>query len=146
MKAWRAGTFEEHEFTHASQLATYTAIHKWLNYHEGPASEYECEECTQLADDRCYVGDCPDEQRTPNRGNFCPHPEHYITLCRKHHRQLDLESYRRPPATHCKRGHEFTPENTITSKGGRRRCRICKMKRDRISRQRRRQQRFDSTS
>lgn len=27
--------------------------------------------------------------------------------------------------THCKRGHEFTPENTITISGGYRSCRIC---------------------
>lgn len=27
--------------------------------------------------------------------------------------------------THCKRGHEFTPENTTFLKGGGRRCRIC---------------------
>ena len=27
--------------------------------------------------------------------------------------------------THCKRGHEFTPENTIPARGGGRRCREC---------------------
>ena len=36
-----------------------------------------------------------------------------------------------PPAvnvmkTHCKRGHEFTPENTYITKGGNRSCIICK--------------------
>ena len=29
-------------------------------------------------------------------------------------------------ATHCKRGHEFTPENTIAQPSGRRRCRTCR--------------------
>lgn len=28
--------------------------------------------------------------------------------------------------THCHRGHEITPENTIVENGGHRRCRICK--------------------
>lgn len=32
---------------------------------------------------------------------------------------------RRRAATHCKRGHEFTPENTYIHHG-RRRCRTCK--------------------
>lgn len=27
--------------------------------------------------------------------------------------------------THCKRGHEFTPENTYRTKNGRRQCRAC---------------------
>jgi len=27
--------------------------------------------------------------------------------------------------THCMRGHEFTPENTIVEKSGKRKCRIC---------------------
>ena len=27
--------------------------------------------------------------------------------------------------THCKRGHEFTPENTRITTGGRRNCRVC---------------------
>lgn len=31
----------------------------------------------------------------------------------------------RPVATHCKHGHEFTPETEVTFKGGFRTCRIC---------------------
>lgn len=34
--------------------------------------------------------------------------------------------------THCKRGHEFTPENTIRTKGGRN-CRECQRMHDRAS-------------
>lgn len=30
-----------------------------------------------------------------------------------------------PPQTHCKRGHEFTPENTYVQKNGSRQCRAC---------------------
>lgn len=42
-----------------------------------------------------------------------PAAEHYAT--RRHRNSMK---------THCKRGHEFTPENTIRH-GGRRECRIC---------------------
>jgi Recombination endonuclease VII len=31
----------------------------------------------------------------------------------------------KPPATHCKRGHEFTPENTGASSSGGRFCKTC---------------------
>lgn len=34
--------------------------------------------------------------------------------------------------THCKRGHEFTPENTYYIKSGGRMCRICKLMNERI--------------
>lgn len=34
-------------------------------------------------------------------------------------------SWMRPKPTHCKGGHEFTPENTRTDSKGRRVCRIC---------------------
>jgi hypothetical protein len=30
------------------------------------------------------------------------------------------------PLTHCKRGHEFTPENTLPNTGGYRTCRLCR--------------------
>jgi hypothetical protein len=40
------------------------------------------------------------------------------------------------PRTHCKRGHEFTPENTYVM-GGARRCRTCVLAANRASYQRR---------
>lgn len=38
----------------------------------------------------------------------------------------------RPLATSCKRGHEFTPENTHIEADGHRRCRTCRRERQRI--------------
>jgi hypothetical protein len=35
------------------------------------------------------------------------------------------------PKTHCKRGHEFTPENTYVRPNGTKACRICTRKQDR---------------
>lgn len=39
--------------------------------------------------------------------------------------------------THCKYGHEFTPENTIYQKNGQRNCRTCRRALDRQRRRRR---------
>jgi hypothetical protein len=36
-----------------------------------------------------------------------------------------------PRRTHCKRGHELTPENTMTDADGNRRCRTCENERQR---------------
>jgi hypothetical protein len=37
------------------------------------------------------------------------------------------------PKSHCKRGHEFTPENTYIPPGGGKRCRTCHREKARIS-------------
>jgi hypothetical protein len=43
----------------------------------------------------------------------------------------------RPRPTHCKHGHEFTPENTIEFKNGKRKCRTCRNEYDRRRRRER---------
>ena len=48
---------------------------------------------------------------------LCINPEHLISVTKKEHGKLGLK-------THCKRGHEFTEENTWKYKG-KRWCRIC---------------------
>jgi hypothetical protein len=58
------------------------------------------------------------------RNRLCVNPAHLepVTL---------IENIRRARPTHCKHGHEFTPENTISvrSRPGRRHCRKCKYER-----------------
>lgn len=39
-------------------------------------------------------------------------------------------------ATHCSRGHEFTPENTLSRSDGKRRCRTCHREREAARRKR----------
>jgi hypothetical protein len=39
----------------------------------------------------------------------------------------EAEGMRNQKHTHCRKGHELTPENTITDKHGDRRCRICRI-------------------
>ena len=48
-----------------------------------------------------------------------------------------VPQYKRPQQTHCKRGHELTPENTYVRKNGVRRCKTCQLagQRERYRRQ-----------
>jgi hypothetical protein len=56
----------------------------------------------------------------------CINPDHLEALKQADHmRCVDHISYHNASKTHCKWGHEFTSENTLTPKDGRRRCRLC---------------------
>lgn len=70
------------------------------------------------------------------RNRACVNPSHLevVTKAENNRRATAV----RKLATHCKRGHEFTPDNTI-SKGGARACRTCV---DRMERLRVRLRRF----
>lgn len=66
----------------------------------------------------------------------CVNPDHLTLMSRNEHASLhNLTNHWRKRVKHCKRGHEFTPENTFMA-GGQRRCRICSNKWCRESRQR----------
>ncbi len=77
-----------------------------------------------------FVGPIPDGFYMDHlcRVPSCVRPEHLEPVTP---RENVLRGYS-PPAmrarqTHCKWGHEFTPENTIITRGGRgRRCRACR--------------------
>src|SRR5215471_16730756 len=58
------------------------------------------------------------------RNSLCCNPVHLEPVTQSVN---ILRGRPRKPRTHCKRGHELTPENTMIQKGDkRRRCRICK--------------------
>ena len=64
----------------------------------------------------------------------CVKPDHLEVLRRSHHMKLS-----RPRIiTHCKRGHEFTPENTFHMNSGSRLCRECDRARGREKSKRKR--------
>lgn len=77
-----------------------------------------------------FVGPIPDglelDHLCRNRG--CVNPEHLEPVTRGENLRRIPQEARPPhmqPRTHCKRGHEFTPENTgVNSKG--RFCRTCR--------------------
>lgn len=62
----------------------------------------------------------------------CVNPEHLEAVTNKENLRRGATATQ--PATHCKRGHEFTADNTaIQGSTGRRRCRTC---RDQYARER----------
>lgn len=65
------------------------------------------------------------------RNRACCNPEHLEPVTRKENTRRGLRGpgWGERDITHCKRGHEFTPENTYRSKVGRV-CRACKLARD----------------
>jgi hypothetical protein len=62
------------------------------------------------------------------RNKRCSNPDHLeaVTFAENTRR----ENAQRPVATHCPRGHEWTPANTYSQSNGRRTCRACRRMRD----------------
>jgi hypothetical protein len=67
----------------------------------------------------------------------CVNPDHLDVVIRKEHqnrhdKNIATINWKK---THCKNGHEFTPENTYWTPDGRRDCRICRRQHERQWRQ-----------
>lgn len=125
MDAWRAGQIQPRIMKPPTGV-TYISMHHWLLYNLGSASLQQCVDCGKQAKHWSYLEGCPDEQRDEKRGTYCPHPEHYSPRCVKCHHAHDKPALKRKPKTHCKRGHEFTLENTYRKPNGNRGCKICR--------------------
>lgn len=108
-------------------VVSYGGAHRRVSAAKGRAREHECVSCGRRAAHWAYMGTDPDElteemvvRGNPHRLTYSMDPEHYRPMCQGCHQALDREL-----ATHCGRGHEFTPENTFTRKDGGRECRAC---------------------
>lgn len=101
------------------ERASYNAAHLRCKRDRGPVQVKACVDCGRPADDWSYNHDDPDELISPEGLPYSLSPSHYSPRCRSCHRRLDA---RRP--THCKWGHEYTPENTYEWRGSRH-CRAC---------------------
>jgi hypothetical protein len=66
----------------------------------------------------------------------CCNPEHLEAVTPGENQKRGWERGSRKPRTHCRRGHEFTPENTRVKLDGRKRCRECNRKQDREAKRR----------
>ena len=77
------------------------------------------------------VGPIPEGMQLDHlcRVRACVNPSHLEPVTpRENARRADLYPVGniQSSQTHCKRGHEFTPENTYTRRGRHRECRTCK--------------------
>lgn len=76
-----------------------------------------------------YIGAIPVGQEIDHlcRNRRCCNPEHLRTVTHRENMLCgDTVASRNAAKTHCKRGHEFTEENTCVSAAGGRACRTCR--------------------
>lgn len=92
--------------------AGYVAKHMWIVKYYGNAEK--CEKCGNPSASRYEWANIS--------GLYKRDRDDYMQLCPSCHRRMDYGNY-------CKRGHEFTPENTYWRKEGWRVCKICQTER-----------------
>lgn len=107
------------------EVVGYTGAHRRIRKERGKPSDHLCVDCGKSAEEWSYDGDDEERHQLMNgtRLAFSLNPSSYSPRCRKCHSRYDD---RRRERTHCKRGHEFTPENTYIRPRGTRECRACR--------------------
>jgi len=85
------------------------------------ADSLPCTDCGHLGDDRRHEYD-------HHNGYAAAHHLDVEPVCSRCHHRRDNPKLRQ---THCRRGHEFTPENTYHPKDGGRGCKACRREFDR---------------
>lgn len=74
----------------------YGAAHRWVAKVFGPASESQCIDCGETADEWSYIGGAPDERIDPKDRAFSRDPVYYQPRCVKCHRIYDSPKRKRP--------------------------------------------------
>lgn len=81
-----------------------------------------------------FVGPIPGDMEIDHlcKNRACCNPFHLEAVDRRTNMgRSDSPSTKNSRKTHCLRGHEFTPENTVMRKNGHRDCRVCRDARNR---------------
>lgn len=131
---------------HTLAIVQYAGAHDRIKRQRGSASTHPCADCGKPATDWSYDGLDPDEL-TEGRLLYSLKVDHYEPRCKPCHGAYDAPS--RPRPTHCKHGHEYTPENTARSTTNNSRvclaCRRINNRRGQAARQARQQAATDFT-
>lgn len=113
---------------------SYRGAHGRVRSAFGRATDQQCIECGRKAREWAYDGTDPDEltgtvkvQGIEYPVSYSAWPEFYMPMCFGCHRLRDC-GLRAPRRTHCKHGHELTPDNTYIppSEPNGRECRTCR--------------------
>jgi len=108
-------------------IKAYSSVHSSLRRKQGVAAQFACVDCGGPAQEWSYNGGSPDERSGFNSHQrpivYSVNVADYSPRCRHCHRMLDPHPHREK--THCKHGHEYTPENTYIRGDGWRRCVAC---------------------
>jgi hypothetical protein len=108
-----------------SLSTAYPAVHQRMRRVRGSASEHACVECGATAAAWAYDKSDPHELTAVVQGRRVTYSAdigRYEPMCTACHKLRD-----QPSKTHCKNGHELTPENTYIRKSGGRLCRLCRL-------------------
>lgn len=99
------------------KLQARASVNRLIRYGKIPSpSEVPCSQCKHCGDDRKH-------EYHHHNGYSAEHHLDVIVLCSKcHHHQPDMKASK----THCKRGHEFTSDNTGRKPNGNRFCVACR--------------------
>lgn len=106
-------------------ITSYQMVHQRVHALYGKAVEHRCVECGKPAVKWAYNRSGIGEQAATKNGwpiVYSTDTEQYDPCCGSCARRRDQP----PPKTHCKRGHEFTEDNTYVDKRGSRTCRTCR--------------------
>lgn len=113
---------------HSTVLIAENGCWEWQAYrhHKGGYGRVWYQDRLQMAHRVSYmvfVGPIPEGMTVDHLcfNGGCINPEHLRLLSHLENSRLQ----RKGLATHCQRGHEFTPENTWTASGTRRTCKTC---------------------